>query len=398
MTYPIASPVTNGLMGAGHAQFVEAGLLFAGTAGGTASALTVATGKKLTGLMVNQVIGLKTGASANSGAATLNVDGLGAKAIQRNGAALTGGELPASTNVWLQYDGTAWQVIGGAAGALSLPVTALTGSYTVVAADAGKLFDCTGSFSITLPAASGAPNGFSVTALNSGTGSVTVAAASGTIGGVASMALNQSEWAIFVSSGTAWKVLKGATVSATGPVWSATDKDPSLVASENATRLTATGSGQYGSARAVNAFSDKRYYEFDVLAVTSPTTSPYLGFATATASLASGARFSASANGWSYSRAGSKENGGTITAFGSSFGAGDNVGWAVDPAAGKAWVRVNGVYQGSGDPATGANPTFTFTPGLTLYPAAYLDGNSVATDIRLRKLVNYAAPAGFSTF
>ena len=40
----------------------------------------------------------------------------------------------------------------------------------------------------------------------------------------------------------------------------------------HATRLTATGSGQYGSARAVNAFSDKRYYEFDVLAVTSPTT------------------------------------------------------------------------------------------------------------------------------
>lgn len=42
---------------------------------------------------------------------------------------------------------------------------------------------------------------------------------------------------------------------------------------------------------------------------------------------------------------------------------------AVDIDAGKLWMGPVGGYVGGGDPATGTSPTFTFTPGTTLYLA-----------------------------
>jgi hypothetical protein len=51
--------------------------------------------------------------NANTGAATLNLNSLGAKAIQYKGAALTGGEIPAGATVQVLYDGTQFQIVGG---------------------------------------------------------------------------------------------------------------------------------------------------------------------------------------------------------------------------------------------------------------------------------------------
>ena len=57
---------------------------------------------------------------------------------------------------------------------------------------------------------------------------------------------------------------------------------------------------------------------------------------------------------------------------------GDRVGIAFDMDAKKFWVNVNGVYSGSGDPATGTDPnyawtsTHTFTPALRIYWLATL--------------------------
>lgn len=48
---------------------------------------------------------------ANTGAATVNVDGLGAKSLYRDGAALVGGELDPSVYVKAIYDGTKFIVI-----------------------------------------------------------------------------------------------------------------------------------------------------------------------------------------------------------------------------------------------------------------------------------------------
>ena len=50
--------------------------------------------------------------NTNTGASTLNADGLGAKAIQLKGAALTGGEIQAGARIALLYDGTNLQIVG----------------------------------------------------------------------------------------------------------------------------------------------------------------------------------------------------------------------------------------------------------------------------------------------
>lgn len=55
-------------------------------------------------------------ASSNTGAATLNVNSLGAKNIFLNGAALVGYELLPRSPVVVEYDGTQFNLIGGAYG------------------------------------------------------------------------------------------------------------------------------------------------------------------------------------------------------------------------------------------------------------------------------------------
>lgn len=50
--------------------------------------------------------------NANTGAATINIDSLGAKALQKNGTALASGNLGAGKSYILYYDGTQFQVLG----------------------------------------------------------------------------------------------------------------------------------------------------------------------------------------------------------------------------------------------------------------------------------------------
>ncbi|MFP5518040.1 MAG: hypothetical protein ACLGJC_33795 [Alphaproteobacteria bacterium] len=142
--------------------------------GGT---LTATTGASLTSLTAGQIVGVKVGASANSGAATLNVDGIGDTAVRKNGSALVGGELAASTDLWFQYDGTYFRLLGGSgSGAVSFPSAGQkTSSYPISAADAGKLFPCSGSWTLSLLAATSAGNGFSIAIKNNGSGSISVA-------------------------------------------------------------------------------------------------------------------------------------------------------------------------------------------------------------------------------
>jgi hypothetical protein len=56
-------------------------------------------------------------ASANTGAVTININGLGAKAITKSGAtALTTGDIPIGAVVNITYDGTQFQLSSGAGG------------------------------------------------------------------------------------------------------------------------------------------------------------------------------------------------------------------------------------------------------------------------------------------
>ncbi len=60
-------------------------------------------------------------ANSNTGAVTLNIDGLGAKSIKKNGSeALASGDITAGKIVPLIYDGVNFQVVGGSGNATSL--------------------------------------------------------------------------------------------------------------------------------------------------------------------------------------------------------------------------------------------------------------------------------------
>lgn len=80
------------------------------TAGGTANVLTLTLSPAVTAYAAGQVFHFKMLAGTNSGATTLNVNGLGAKAIQWNGSALQGYELVSGLVYCVVYDGTQFQL------------------------------------------------------------------------------------------------------------------------------------------------------------------------------------------------------------------------------------------------------------------------------------------------
>lgn len=85
---------------------------YAFVAGGIVNAYTGTVSNPITGYITGHifVVGIPI---TNTGPATLNVNAKGVKNILGpTGAALTGGELPANSYVWLVYNGTALQMIG----------------------------------------------------------------------------------------------------------------------------------------------------------------------------------------------------------------------------------------------------------------------------------------------
>src|SRR6516225_8915203 len=124
------------------------------TSGSSANAQTLAYTSAPAAYVQGQCFGFIAGLT-NTGAATLNVSGLGAKNVYMDGAALTGGEIVAGSVVECAYDGTQFQIISsralsnypvgnrnvlingafdiqqrGAGGSLSIGVSASTTAYT----------------------------------------------------------------------------------------------------------------------------------------------------------------------------------------------------------------------------------------------------------------------------
>lgn len=84
-----------------------------GTVGGTADAITLTTASTYQSLEAGLVVAFKAGA-ANTGAATINVDSLGAKAIRLPGdTALSANHILENGRYWLMYD-TAYNSSAGA--------------------------------------------------------------------------------------------------------------------------------------------------------------------------------------------------------------------------------------------------------------------------------------------
>lgn len=94
-------------------QVIRGGRLNWRAAGGTANALTIGLTPQLLAYVAGLPLRILTGANPNSGAMTLNVDGLGAKAIiRRSGAAMAADDVPANSLLSVVYDGVAFRVVG----------------------------------------------------------------------------------------------------------------------------------------------------------------------------------------------------------------------------------------------------------------------------------------------
>jgi hypothetical protein len=83
---------------------------YVATASGT-NTYTASTSPSFATYLTNTLYTI-TFTNGNTGAATLNLNSLGAKGIQYKGAALAGGEIPAGATVELLYDGTQFQIVG----------------------------------------------------------------------------------------------------------------------------------------------------------------------------------------------------------------------------------------------------------------------------------------------
>ena len=78
--------------------------------GGSANAYTFAASQAITSYYDGLILCFDAN-FANTGTATLNVDGKGAKTIQRNGAALPAGAIESGQKVLVTYDGTNFEVL-----------------------------------------------------------------------------------------------------------------------------------------------------------------------------------------------------------------------------------------------------------------------------------------------
>lgn len=102
---------------------------YAATVGGTSDVITLTPAPAFVAYTAGQLISFIS-SGANTTNVTVNISGLGAKAVTKNGAtALVAGDIPASALIHLQYDGTQFQLVNVNVN----PVTSITGLGTGVA-------------------------------------------------------------------------------------------------------------------------------------------------------------------------------------------------------------------------------------------------------------------------
>ena len=91
-------------------------------------------------------------------------------------------------------------------GALASDTTALSGAYTVLTADRGKVFNSTGTWTLSLTAAATLGDGFAFGVVNVGTGSITIdPSGSETIDGASTLILAAGQSCFIVCSGTEFR-------------------------------------------------------------------------------------------------------------------------------------------------------------------------------------------------
>jgi hypothetical protein len=123
----------------GQAQ--DGSFTWGGTAGGTADALTLTLTPAITAYAAGQTFRFISSANANTGASTVAISGLAAKAIQSGGNALTAGQIGVSMVYEITYDGAAFQIsdakLGGTGDMLKSENLSGLANYTTARSNLG---------------------------------------------------------------------------------------------------------------------------------------------------------------------------------------------------------------------------------------------------------------------
>ena len=198
-------------------QVQDGSLIYGGTSGGTANAQTLSLTPAITAYVAGQTFQFIPG-NANTGATTININGVGAVAITKYGtAALAGGELTPGVVTTLKYDGTQFQL------------QTIFAGYNVAA------FTSSGTF--TSPTNTLATTVFKITVIGAGAGGGAHASGGGGGGGGGAVVW----YATGLAASTGYAVTIGAG-SATG----ASDGGSSLIVI-GSTSITAPGGGGGGA-------------------------------------------------------------------------------------------------------------------------------------------------------
>jgi hypothetical protein len=114
-------------------------------------------------------------------------------------------------------------------------------------------------------------------------------------------------------------------------------------------------------------------------------------------STGAGQDFGATANGWcKINNPPRVFNSGSAPSYGTDGSVGDTYMVALDLDAGKIWYGINGTWQASGSPSTGANPSQTFTANQNMNPAVASGSGTQVYNLNFgQQPFTYTPPSGF---
>ena len=193
----------------------------------------------------------------------------------------------------------------------------------------------------------------------------------------------------------------GAASTPSGVTWNPADKDSLITLSGG--DLLATRSGSDNSWRSVRATTSRNAGKlyFEIVNTTSVSTGMMAGIGTSAAALTSYPGAGTTSWGFHANASGSEtyHNGSSSNSGGSQVGSGSYARIAVDLDAGKLWLGTSGSWEGGGDPASGTSPTYSFTPGIDLFPMLGMYKTNQACTLRAAAgAMGGSIPSGFSAW
>jgi hypothetical protein len=266
-----------------------------------ATLITVAGADTITGTLVQTLTAYATGqqfsfvaAGTNTTAVTLNIDGLGAKAVTRTGAvALAAGALVSGQMAIVEYDGTRFQLINANAftnltvsGALTVGTTlAVTGVATLTAQP------ILSSLTASLPVFSDGSKGL-VSNSMTGTGSVMMSASPTTTGTLTAAAINASGLVAMAGAATVGTTL-GVTGTSTMAAINASGDVVVRGSNANDVLLTLGGSPTDNWSSRINLLTSTNQINWQISTNTSPASNGGFGITPSTS--AGGSTFTTAA-------------------------------------------------------------------------------------------------------